>query len=142
MVDINHLKKDVIDSKNAEYIYYLALRKNELVKELTDALIGTDNPEYIFYFAKNVKGADKEKLTNALIAIESFPYLCAITQFIEGELLEKVLEELCNILALNKKQDLFLVQKNMEPAAYFGLLNLFAERMQTATPIIDFDRSR
>lgn len=53
----------VINSKLAEFIYYFARYiKGANIKKLEDGIIKTQNIEYIHYFARDIKGANKERL--------------------------------------------------------------------------------
>ena len=58
----------VLKSQDAEYIYEFARNvKGVVVSECQDAIIKVGDPEFIYKFARDVKGADRVALKNAII---------------------------------------------------------------------------
>ena len=80
----------VIESKNAEYIYKIAIVIDINIVKLEDAIIQTGNAKFIFYFARDVKGASIEKLEDAIIQIGNAEFMYDFSEFIEGANIPKL----------------------------------------------------
>lgn len=113
---INKLAKVIIASKNALYILKFAKRIDalpikkkeqlELIEKLINAMVATNNAQFMYYFALNVKNAPIEKLTDAIVAIKDAYFICEFVKYI-----------------LNAKYDDFDIYKSY----YFMLLKKLAK---------------
>ena len=81
----------VIETKDAEYIYNFAKNvKGVNIEELENAIIKTKFTEYIYQFAKDVKGANIEKLENVIIETKSAWYIYQFALNVKGANIEKL----------------------------------------------------
>lgn len=81
----------IVASENAEYIYNFAeVVKEANVSKLQNAVIASDDAFFIYEFAKNIKGADIKKLEDAIIAGETADYIYYFASNIKGVDIKKL----------------------------------------------------
>ena len=85
------LENAIIATGDAEYIYLFARDvKGANISKLEDAIIATDDAEYIFYFARDIEGANISKLEDAIIATNNIEYIFYFARDIKGANIEKL----------------------------------------------------
>ena len=63
---VQAIEQKIIETNNAEYIYHFAQDvKGADVRALQNAIIKTNSARYMYYFAQDVKGADIKALQEA-----------------------------------------------------------------------------
>ena len=90
--NIAKLEDAIINKKDARYIYSFAkVVKGANILKLEDAIINSNNAMYIYYFAKNVKGANINitKLTDAIMMIGNYEYICLIREYLKQSKINK-----------------------------------------------------
>ena len=81
----------VINSKLANFIYLFAKNiKGANIEKLEDGIIETQNIEWIYQFAKNIKGANIEKLEDKIIKTQNAVYIYYFAKNIKGANIEKL----------------------------------------------------
>ena len=102
------LENAIIATCDAEYIFYFAkLVKGANISKLEDAIIATGDAEYIFYFARDIEDANISKLEDAIIATEDAKYIYLFARDIKG----------ANILRL---EDAIIATDNIKYMFYFA----------------------
>ena len=85
------LENAIIATGDADYIFLFAkLVKGANISKLEDAIIATGDAEYIFYFARDIEGANISKLEDAIIAINNIKYMFYFARDIKGANIEKI----------------------------------------------------
>ena len=90
--NIVKLEDAIINTNDARFIYYFARDiKGANIVKLEDAIINTNDSMYIYYFAKNVKGANINitKLTDAIMMIGNYEYICLIREYLKQRKINK-----------------------------------------------------
>ena len=90
--NIVKLEDAIINTNDARFIYYFARDiKGANIVKLEDAIINTNDSMYIYYFAKNVKGANINitKLTDAIMMIGNYEYICLIREYLKQSKINK-----------------------------------------------------
>ena len=84
IINIDDLTEEIIDTYNPEYIYNFAKYiDNNYIDLLAEALSSARNPEYIYLFAKDIKDAPIEILQEAIIKTRNSKYLYLFAKDIE-----------------------------------------------------------
>ena len=113
---IDELKKDdltdvIIETHNPKYIYkYARDIKDANVARLEKEIIRCRNPKYIYMFAKDVGGADISKLLSAILDIGNVKYMYLFAKYIDVD--TKIFEEL--IEYSKSPEFIYLFAKNIE----------------------------
>lgn len=98
--DKERLLKALINTKSGMYIYFTAMfMDNPLMDILEDGIINCEEPEYMYEFARDIEGANVEKIVNKLIDYQNI------------ELLEK-----CMSLGININQKIQIARLIKETA--------------------------
>ena len=102
------LEDAIIATGDADYIFRFAkLVKGANISKLEDAIIATGDAEYIFYFARDIEDANISKLEDAIIATEDAKYIYLFARDIKG----------ANILRL---EDAIIATDNIKYMFYFA----------------------
>lgn len=108
------LENAIIATGDADYIFRFAkLVKGANISELEDAIIATGDAEYIFYFARDVKGANISKLEDAIIATEDAKYIYLFARDIKGA---NILRLEDTIIAINNIKYMFYFARDIKGA--------------------------
>ena len=111
IIDKKRACEAVIKSNNPNYIYYFACGvKDANLEELEDAIIQTMDAEYIYKFVKHIKGSNFEKLQDAIIQIGSAEYIHNFARYVEGANIEKLENA---IIQTQNNKFTFLFHKNV-----------------------------
>ena len=99
---VNEIAEEIILSNNPYYIYLFArdVKTNDISK-LEDAIIMTGNPKYIYLFTRDVENADIEKLALALNNTKNEKYITLFVNNIEFSNKGILLNTLINITDKN-----------------------------------------
>ena len=73
--NIEKLENALIETKDAEYIYYFSGVEGANIEKLENAIIQTGDVEFIYDFAMTVRGANVEKLKKAIIETKNYEYI-------------------------------------------------------------------
>ena len=85
------LEDAIIATGDADYIFRFAkLVKGANISKLEDAIIATKDAKYIYLFARDVKGANILRLEDAIIAINNIKYMFYFARDIKGANIEKI----------------------------------------------------
>ena len=90
----------VIESKNPQIIHRttVTIAKKEDIPRLTDAICETNNAEYIYSFAVNVKDAPIDKLAEAICKTNNAEYIYSFAINVNGAPIDKLAEAICETL--------------------------------------------
>ena len=77
--------------------YFARNIKGANIEKIEDAIIAYGDFEFIYYFATEVEGADIEKLEDAIIATGNAEYIYLFARDVKGANKEKLLHALINI---------------------------------------------
>ena len=95
IIDKKDAHKCIVETNNAEYIYYFALKIKEAnIPELESAIIKTNNAEYIYLFALDIKGANITKLEDAIIKTQNAQYIYLFAQNVKGANIRRLYQAL------------------------------------------------
>ena len=73
------------DFKNAKDIYnYAKIVKDAPIDKLTDSIINIGNPEYIYKFASDIEDAPVNRLADAIITINNYEYIFLFAKGVVG----------------------------------------------------------
>ena len=99
---VDELEQEIIASNNPKYIYLFARDiKTANISKLENAIIMTGNPKYIYLFARDVENADIEKLAIALNNTKDEKYITLFVNNIEFSNKGMLLNTLINITDKN-----------------------------------------
>lgn len=85
--DLEKIADALIYLKKEEDAYEFAVEHpNIRTNELAQIVIDSDNPKYIFKFARDVKDAPIKELTEAIIKSKSSNYICLFARFINNNI--------------------------------------------------------
>ncbi len=102
------LEDAIIATGDADYIFCFAkFVKGANISKLEDAIIATEDAKYIYLFARDIKGANILRLEDAIIATEDAKYIYLFARDIKG----------ANILRL---EDAIIAINNIKYMFYFA----------------------
>ena len=85
------LENAIIATGDADYIFCFAkFVKGANISKLEDAIIATEDAKYIYLFARDIKGANILRLEDAIIAINNIKYMFYFARDIKGANIEKI----------------------------------------------------
>ena len=85
------LEDAIIATGDADYIFCFAkFVKGANISKLEDAIIATEDAKYIYLFARDIKGANILRLEDAIIAINNIKYMFYFARDIKGANIEKI----------------------------------------------------
>lgn len=91
IINLNDLTKEIINTKNIEYIFKLALYiKNAPVDKLIDIICETTESGYYIFALAELKNAPIEKLANAIIRINNVEDILAFAEHIKNAPIDKL----------------------------------------------------
>ena len=115
------LENAIIATGDADYIFRFAkLVKGANISKLEDAIIATGDAEYMFYFARNIKGANIEKIEDAIIAYGDFEFIYYFATEVEGADIEKLEDA---IIATGNAEYIYLFARDVKGANKEKLLH-------------------
>ncbi len=78
-IDIDLLENAITNTKDAKYIYFFTKDiPNADINKLEEAIITTKNPEYIYSFIVNINNCNKDRLEEELISLNYAEYIYKI----------------------------------------------------------------
>lgn len=92
-------------TKSAKYFYELAINNPESIGYLEDEIISTGDLEYIYRFAKDIKGASVDKLVGAIIDSGESEYMYKCAKDVNGAPMDVLVEGV-----INSCNDYFMTQ--------------------------------
>ena len=116
------LENAIIATGDAEYIYLFARDvKGANISKLEDAIIATDDAEYIFYFARDIESANIKKLENAILASSDAEYIYLFARDVKGANISKLEDA---IIATNNIEYIFYFARDIKGANIEKLENV------------------
>jgi len=119
--DISKLANEICKTNNAEYIYNFAKKiKGAPIEILAEAICNTYNTKYIYYFAKYIIGAPIEILENAICNINDAKYIYYFALNVEGASILKLADAICKT---NEASYIYYFARDVEAAPIDELIN-------------------
>lgn len=126
----------VVASQSPERIYRFAIKNKKLSKEslekLAEAVIQTEDAEYIYNFAKDIEGAPIDKLAEGIIQTEDAYCIYAFAKEVKGAPIDRLAEAVIQIDDAEyiykfakevKGAPLKLILEHLLSKGYFGYMN-------------------
>ena len=108
------LENAIIATCDAEYIFYFAkLVKGANISKLEDAIITTEDAKYIYLFARDIKGANISKLEDAIIATEDAEHIYLFAKDVKGTNISKLEDA---IIATEDAKYIYLFARDIKGA--------------------------
>ena len=129
----NNIQNYVISTKNAEYIYDFARSiKGANIQKLEDAIIRSKNAKYIYVFARSIEGANIQKLEDAIIKTKNVKYIEEFAEYVKGANKER-------LYAVTKKleENAKKIKRNNNKENIDYLISSLEEQSETSNLKID-----
>lgn len=122
ILDYDYVIKSAIETKDAVIIYNIALNiaKEEDLLHLVNAICKTGEAEYIYYFAKKIKGAPIEILAEAICNTNDAKYIYYFAKDIIDSPIEILENTICKI---NDAKYIYFFALNVEVTSIQKLAN-------------------